>query len=562
MLEEHFETAGEAGRKELRPELEAFVRRYPRDKGSERARLLLARIAVSERRFGAAEEILTRLLALDPGAARDEAIVVRAAVDNRRGEPEMALARLEPLQGKLLAGSARDAYAREKILAALSLRRWRLAVDSMATWLSEDQGGVVENQRWVQEAVSQVPARALVRVLIDWPDESTENARQWLQRTIIERLTDVALSTQDAALARDLLQRSPPWLRASPHGEKLANLASLARKDAQISGRSVGLVLGGQTPLQRQRVVRVAAGLLRGLGLRDDGAQDTSGEESAVRFVAAEDTGSLQAALSTLSGLGASVLVAGVDPAGADLALTYAEAKEVPVVVMSEPRVPNRRLRYGFVAGTSELTQLVALEGMGPRTRSWRFIGPTDASCDPRTPFPLVQWQQEHVDAVGVLGDERCMRRAMKVLARAAWEPLVAVGLEAARGPFPPGSAVSVLSAGTYPQDIRFFSDTISSTERSIQEGKPPPPPDPFDWFFTLGYDVGQLIRQALLRLPETYATEKDAVHALHKQTRKELLEARSDLLSTHERGFSSEQRLERRLVLRPASPTEAEAAP
>ena len=73
MLEEHFEPAGEAGRKELRPELEAFVRRYPRDKGSERARLLLARIAVSERRFGAAEEILTRLLALDPGAARDEA---------------------------------------------------------------------------------------------------------------------------------------------------------------------------------------------------------------------------------------------------------------------------------------------------------------------------------------------------------------------------------------------------------------------------------------------------------------------------------------------------------
>lgn len=563
-LEERWEIAGEVGRKELRVELEAFLRRYPTDPSGARVRLMLARIALSERRFGATEELLRPLLLMGSGAARDEAFVVQAAVENRRGEHEMALARLEPLQGKLLTRTARDAYAREKISAALALRRWRVAIDAMALWLAEDGSAVVENQHWTKDAVVRIPTHALLRVLSDWSkqEQHEDKGRQWLQATIVERLTEIALATQDPVLSRDLLAESPAWLRSSKHGAKLSALASMAQQEAQISGRSVGVVLGGETFEERRRAVRVAAGLLRGLGIGVAGVPTSAGEDGPVRFVAAEDRGSMHAALSTLSGLGATVLVAGVDALGAEQALAFAESKEVPVVVMSEPRSHDRRLRFGFVVGTSEASQLVALESSDPKVRNWRFVGTRDVPCEPGSEFPFPSWKGSSVEAIGILGDDGCVRRAVRaLLPLSGWNPLIAVGLEAARGPLPLGRPLFYLSSGGYPKTVRFLSDQVSAAEQSISNGNAAPASDPFDWYFTIGHDAATLIKLALLRLPKTHVTEKGAVKERHKLAGEALEAVQADLVSTTERGFSRYHRLERRLVLREARPSDMDGA-
>src|SRR5690606_33400298 len=124
-------------RRELRPRLEEYVENHADEPNAERARLMLSQIALSERRLGSAEEILSPLLNGSVGWARDEAQVILAALENRRGNPEKALRLLEPLHGKLLSREARDQYARERTNAALSTRRWRLAVSATISWLSE-----------------------------------------------------------------------------------------------------------------------------------------------------------------------------------------------------------------------------------------------------------------------------------------------------------------------------------------------------------------------------------------------------------------------------------------
>ena len=58
-----------------------------------------------------------------------------------------------------------------------------------------------------------------------------------------------------------------------------------------------------------------------------------------MRLVAVEDCGSLSSALGTLSGLGATIIVAGVESTGAKEALAFAESHEVPTLLMNDPLV-------------------------------------------------------------------------------------------------------------------------------------------------------------------------------------------------------------------------------
>jgi hypothetical protein len=94
-----------------------------------------------ERRLDSATEILKPILRGSPGPARDEAEVILAAIENRRGNHQGALDLLAPLEGKLLSREARDQFARERTNAAIAARRWRLAVDSMIAWLAETHPG-------------------------------------------------------------------------------------------------------------------------------------------------------------------------------------------------------------------------------------------------------------------------------------------------------------------------------------------------------------------------------------------------------------------------------------
>src|SRR5690606_15180159 len=124
------------------------------------------------------EEILSPLLNGPVGWARDEAQVILAALENRRGNPEKALRLLEPLHGKLLSREARDQYARERTNAALSTRRWRLAVSATISWLSESGMHSRAAKEWTTQSLNQIPTRALSRLLADWDKDLSSPSDQ------------------------------------------------------------------------------------------------------------------------------------------------------------------------------------------------------------------------------------------------------------------------------------------------------------------------------------------------------------------------------------------------
>lgn len=554
-LEEQWELASQVARRELRPELEAFTERYGTDPSVARARIMLGQIALSERRYQAAEEVLAPLVEGRPGTSRDEAIVILAALDNRRGDHERALARLEPLEGKLLSREARDQYARERTSAAMGARKWRLTVDAMTSWLGESQGDATLVKDWIRAAIIEVPPRALSRLLADWPEkESTardKRAREWIHRVVIEHLAREALRLRDARLATDLLENSPPWLRAGQSGDELSVLASMAQKDAQIVGRSVGVVLDGDSLEQQRRSVRVALGLMRGLRER--------GGEASVQFLAAENRGSVSAALGLLSSLGASILVAGVEETTAIEALSFAETRQVPVVVMTAPAEPIPG-RFGFVFGSSLEREREAVSRAFPDIGRWTTLGTSAEPCAPglarpqAITFPLFEWREEGTEGVLVVGDSGCATRLSTQLAAAGWEPVVVFGLEASHALPTVDEKSTRLRAGQFPVSRQLaLGDEMTDAEESLSSAEGAPRLIPRDWYFTLGVDLAKLVAIALRGLPEGAASDQAEVRKRHERARDALLEARDDLTSSDARGFSPQQVLERTIFVEQA---------
>lgn len=548
-LEDEWELRGEVARRELRPRLEAFVQKHPLDPSVARARILLAQIALLERRFSSAENVLRPLIQGRQGNSRDEGIVILAAIDNLRGEHERALSRLEPLDGKLLTREAKDSYSKQRSIAAMGARRWRLAVSVMIAWLVESEPETAHVRSWIESALDEVPSRALSRLLAEWKDgdarpEETQ-ARKWIHRVLLLRLTDEALAQRDSLLARDLLDSAPSWLRASKAGEELTLLAASVQKEANISGRAVGFVLGGRSEEQRRRSVRFVSGVMRGLGLGQASA------ERKIRTVTTEDRGSISSALGTLTGLGATILVAGVDVTSARTALAFGERQKVPVVVLADPEV-TQSLKYGFVFGVSQDQQILAARRGFSQVQEWAFVGteqfpcPNEAPSSSKADSSPDQWREQGVGAILVLGDPRCARATEKELARLRWAPALLLGLEAAHGRYE--TPQQSLQVGRFPiQQSTFEGERASEQEKRIAEGAIAPPlMQEGDWFFTMGLDLARLIEAALLTMPDTEVTRADQVKVRHEQARSALVLARADLITSNSRGFSKEQGIER----------------
>lgn len=551
-LEEKWELRSGPSRAELRPDLERFVTQYKSDPSAAKARLLLGRIALMERRLGSAEEILKPVMRGAPGPVRDEAEVILAAIEHRRGNHERALSRLAPLEGKLLSREARDQYAQERTRAAIAARRWRLTVDSMIAWLAESDNSR-DVQKWTESAIVQVPNVALARVLADWDAEedsqAEEEASDWIQRVIIEHLSREALRARDAHLARDLLEWAPPWLRAGKSGDALSVLAALAQKEARIVGRGVGVVMGGETEEVQRRSARVGMGIVRGLDL---GRFADTGET--VKMLAAENHGSTSAALGTLTGLGASILVAGFDADSASQAIAFAESRKVPVVVLHEPR-EGAKSAYGFVFGVERRTQIEAVERTEGFADKWTIVGEGGSACpDAGTrpgamTLPFEAWRSEGLRAVLVLADSACCSRVHAQFARAPHAPRIIFGLEGADTATVGRPAPLRLAVGQYPApSSRSTGVQMSEVEKDILDGKAPPRPQASDWYYSLGVDVARLLAEALRHLPETQVTDKEQVREHHEKARAALLDARAPLITADAQGFTSAGTVKRTL--------------
>ena len=149
-----------------------------------------------------------------------------------------------------------------------------------------------------------------------------------------------------------------------------------------------------------------------------------------------------------------------------------------------------------------------------------------------------------------MLGDAGCARRIWSQVRAVGWNPAFSVGLEAAEGPLPAATQLFALSAGKYPSRKKELSDRVTEQERERVAGESTAGKTASDWYFLLGYDAAQLVRESLKLLPETQATEKEEVRARHELARKSLSSAEGTLRTTGATGFAGKQRILRNLQL------------
>lgn len=534
-LEQAWEASSIPERASLAPRLQRFVRSYPNDPGTHRARNLLAWIELERGELETAEKTLQPALQAPEGTTRDHARLVYAAVLTRKGRPEEALDILEPLRGKIVGQEVSRLYGRERSRAAHGARRWRLLIAALTQWLEESPQG----QRWVRQSVlrslAEVPSHALMRVLEERLNDAGRNrssVERWMERAMTEHLTRTALDTSDSRLARQLLLVAPGWLRASPEGDQLTYLVREGPREARVAGRTLGVVVEEEGPVARRRSTEAVQGVIQVLGMgKAEGAP-------AVRLVVRENRGNMAATLAALAGEGASVLIAGVEELGASVALAFAEERRVPVLVLADPPQRPSGLSYGFVLGAAASAARSLLESAltNAGVERLQVIGEEGFACDARPPFPgaprfpLAAWQQEGWTGVLVLADLACARQ-VALEARGAGKNLrFALGLESSQvihQGMPEGSWG--VGAGSYPG----------------RAGAPSAP-----WFELLGRDAARLGQAALAVVPEDVNVDGDAVRAHLERARDALLEARQPLETTAARGFAGKQVIARELRL------------
>lgn len=549
-LEDHWAVASSLERQKMRAALEDFVRRYADDPSSARARLLLVRSLLLAGQATAAESALAPVLTLPASLSRDEATIVLAAIRHHQKRAVEALDLLEPLSGKLVTDEARREFSEIRIQASLAARRWRLAVDTMVSWV-DDAGARADDVRsWVGRALVAMPDHALARVLEDWSEGATASeGRTFVKGVIVRHLAKRALETEDPRLARQLLTHAPAWLRTSEAGDALSLLASRAEEEAHVSGRLVGVVVGGPDQLSKARSAALAAGLMQGL--------EGAGQAAGVSLVFEGSDGGIKPALASLRGQGAVVLIGAMDPVSSLEALAFAESRRVPIVVLaSPPQLSADRLEYGFDFGTGigeqrgvveeALTQAGALPMV--------FVGPTDTPCPAfesrpgQSTLPLAAWKEAGVRAIGLFGDARCAEQVMSEAFALPSRPMFVLGLEAGTvARFRPTASrqplrVAHVAVGRFPE-----LDTVQASDR-FQEGEATEVRTSRSFFEAMGRDLAALLRVALSGVPTSTESAPEEVRKLHERARDGLLQASAPLLTTKRTGFQGRHQIERKL--------------
>lgn len=535
--------------------LEAFLQRYPDDPRTALVRIYLAWIKIQQGQLDQARALVAPIRKGPAGSAQDFAVVTDAAILVRQGQPSRALKLLSPLDGKIVDADQRMIYGEQLVLAAIGAKRWRSTVGYMLDWLvqapPEDSEAVRKD---VNHLLDKVPTRALEGGLVDLDRQAKEvgaeasrsPARNWLRKTLRERLTKLALTKRDAALAKRLLERGPSALRVGERGEKLSELAESGDVRPRVAGRSVGLVLSLGSADARRRSSEVALGMARALGLPERGTKP-----GAVQLLTRDDGGKSDDtahALAELAGDGAVILVAGVDDPGAKAAAKYAETASIPLILLRRPQglsPGNYTFELGVAPGVDERLITAELRRRGATAPA--LVGPGGVACDSKAPaagmprFPVQRWHRDHIDALALLGDAECARDAIAELAHIGDRPQLGFGLESAEifataGQKQPAFAIST---GSFPYRAG-ASEPQAMQSWVAQYGAPP------GWYGVLGHDAALLASSALSGFPLERVDDPGAVEKLHQRALHQLSTATADLWSSDKRGFSSSHVVER----------------
>jgi hypothetical protein len=560
-----------------------FLRRFPNDTAVPLAKVYLAFTFIQEGDLLKADSVLTSLADLKPGATRDLATVARARSLRLHGAPQSALDILRPLVGKVVDDADREIFLEELALTAIAAHDDYEALAYLDAWLR----GVGEDDRErvrikIAQILETLPRNVLEQTYRSMRSRGSASGYGTdTQKLVAARLARIAVETNDAALARWLLDVSGTSAAQAggDAGLELGELAASRRGLSVVAGKTVGLLL----PTRTRELRDEAADVVRGVSFALD-LPRRAGAAEGVRLITRDDgidEAGTRAAMEELAGEGAAVILAGFDRASADRASSWSEQSGVPVLLLAAPSAARMPKSSAFVIGERTERELAMLgealvrhgvktaafvtdtsedEAAGRAAEASGLVLLPATRCDiplseagkPR--FPVNAWMASGAQGWLISGPEQCARDVLRDVKRlletkrAPGDRVVAVTLEAGVTPseVPKGIVVLSASAGLVPilasrpeeaheADVRSFIDRF---------GVRP------SYWTALGRDAGAIGGAALAPLPADSTSDPKGVLQRRAMVQAGLLGARLRLWTTDDKGIGPDRVLPRALRL------------
>ncbi len=519
--------------RELGPSLNRHVESFPNDPSTRAAMGMLALVALESGDSSRAKQLAELLERGPKGSAHDTAVVVLGALERRAGQHAAAFKRLRPLFNRVIDAPTRYLLNRELALAAIAGGRHQLSADYVHALVSQSSPALRGSaERDGLELLPRIDPKALLELLAR--EVTQKDPDRWLLDALSTTVARAAIERQDPKLARALLDVAASLL--ADQGDAVARIAARGA-GVRLERNTVGLVMPLRSDAHRQRGIEVASGLAFALGIPG----------SKTKLLVRDDQADLKAIDDTLALLnadGAAVIIAGYDTQESDLALSYAERTNVPLVLLVSPSRPVKKDGPVFVLGearsASESTLVGALAENGKK-RVAVLAGDRGAE----TSSPLVVAKQpcgasldfvrtSDADALVVTGGASCAVDAVDAF---GGRVAVALGLEASAELSSRGMR---LGAGLFPLAITESRKGLAAYTK-LGRGQP-------SWWTALGHDAGALVKDAIVGLP----TEDDA-EALASAMRKRIVadgiaKAEAELWTTDGAGFGGERWVKRPL--------------
>lgn len=566
-----------------RAAVEAFLARHPNDGAAPLAKIYLAFLLMDAGKLGPADGVLSELARLPPGTTNDLAVVARARSLRLHNAPQSALDSLRPLVGKIVDDADREVFLEEVALAALAAHDDYEALAYLDAWLrgvGEDDKDRVKEK--IAQILSTLPRPVLEQTYRTMRASGTASGYGVdTQKLVAERLAHIAVETNDAALARWLVDVSgvSAAQTGGDAGLELSELAASRRGLATVAGRTVGLLL----PTRDRDLRDEAADVVRGVSWALD-LPRSAGTEGA-RLVVREDGVDLpgtRTAMEELAGEGATIIVAGFDRASADRASIWSEETQIPVLLLAAPSPAHLPKRGGAVLGERTEREIAMLADALLRHRATTVAFIADAADDEasarflrdghegltllppvkcdiplaeagKTRFPIDSWWRAGARGWLVSGPSACARDLLRDIAStslrvAAGAPLPAVALTLEAGipmnEVTRGVTILSASAGLMPVLASRPEEAADDEIRAFmsQLGVRP------SFWTALGHDAGKLAKAALAPLSLDTTTDEKAVDQRRGLVRSGLISARARMWTSDAKGIGADRVLERSL--------------
>jgi len=562
-----------------------FIARHPRDGAVPLAKIYLAFAMMDSGQLVHADGVLGALGDLPPGATRDLATVARARSLRLHGAPQSALDSLRPLVGKVIDDADREVFLEELALSAIAAHTDYEALAYLDAWL---RGVGEDDKERVKPKIGQI-LDTLPRPVLEQTYQ-TMRARGVAsgygpdtQKLVAERLARIAVQTNDAALARWLVEQSgvSAAQTGGDAGLELGELAASRRGLATVTGRTVGLLL----PTRDRELRDEAADVVRGMSWALD-LPRMAAREAGARLITRDDgidVAGTRAAMEELAGEGATIIVAGFDRASADRAVSWSEESGVAVLLLAAPSTSKMPRNSAVVLGERterEIAMLAdALVRRGVETaaliadasddeaaagslegRDQRLTLLPPVRCDVplaqagKTRFPVDAWWRGGARGWLVSGPSSCARDllhdvgASLTTRRTSSPPTVALTLESGipLNEAPRGVTVLSASAGIVPVLAATPEEARDDEVRGFMERFGVRP----SYWTALGHDAGALAKAALAPLPADTTTDPKAVVERRALVQTGLLATRVRLWTSDDRGIGEGRVLPRSLRL------------